>query len=100
MDKINNQLPLHFPSSSFTENVLQKTHCRYPKFKNFLGEHFLRLSRVWGRIRRASFSSPVSNATLPTTGIIKAYEINAQGWEKRLGLEGVGGGLHFKNCYC
>ena len=32
-----------------------------------------------------------------------AYEINAQGWQKRLGLEGVGGvggGLYFKNCYC
>ena len=30
-----------------------------------------------------------------------AYEIIAQGWKKRLGLEGVGGeGVHFKNCYC
>ena len=33
-----------------------------------------------------------------------AYEINAHGWKKRLGLEGVwaggGGGVHFKNCYC
>ena len=30
------------------------------------------------------------------------YEINAQGWKKRLGLEGVGGvgRVHFKNCYC
>ena len=29
-----------------------------------------------------------------------AYEINAHGWKKRLGLKGVGGGCILKNCYC
>ena len=39
-------------------------------------------------------------------GLTVAYEINVQGWKKRLGLEGVGGGAGerggglFKNCYC
>ena len=39
-------------------------------------------------------------------GLTVAYEINVQGWKKRLGLEGVGGGagegggVLFKNCYC
>ena len=37
-------------------------------------------------------------------GLTVAYEINVQGWKKRLGLEGVGGGagggMLFKNCYC
>ena len=32
-------------------------------------------------------------------GSTAAYEINARGWNKRLGLEGAGGVL-FKNYYC
>ena len=41
MGKINNYF-MYFPSSLFTENILQKTQemaFRDPKFKNFLGEH-------------------------------------------------------------
>ena len=37
-------------------------------------------------------------------GLTVAYEINVQGWKKRLGLEGVAGGaaeaVLFKSCYC
>ena len=47
-----------------------------------------------GRLRRA-------NSTSSSYRYLVAYEINAQGWKKRLGLEGVGGGgVHFKNGYC
>ena len=47
-----------------------------------------------GRLRRA-------NSTSSSYRYLVAYEINAQGWKKRLGLEGVGGeGVHFQNCYC
>ena len=47
-----------------------------------------------GCLRRANFTSPAYR-------YLVAYEINALGWKKRLGLEGVGGGgVHFKNCYC
>ena len=38
-----------------------------------------------GRLRRA-------NSTSSSYRYLVAYEINAQGWKKRLGLEGVGGG--------
>ena len=31
---------------------------------------------------------------------LTAYEINARGWKKRLGLEGFRGGVHFKNWNC
>ena len=53
-------------------------------------------------------ASSKSHATLLTADYrhLIAYDINAQGWKKRLGLEGVGGWeggggeVHFKNCYC
>ena len=47
----------HFPAYQFTENVPRKTleqDFRNPKFKNFLGEHALRSTRL-GRLRRYSF---------------------------------------------
>ena len=37
-----------------------------------------------GRLRRA-------NSTSSSYRYLVAYELNAQGWKKRLGLEGVGG---------
>ena len=59
------------------------------------------------RLCRANFSSPactfkVSRYAANNRCLI-AYEINAQGWKKRLGPEGVGGAgvwVHLKNCYC
>ena len=42
-----------------------------------------------GRLRRA-------NSTSSSYRYLVAYEINAQGWKKRLGLEGVGGGGAFQ----
>ena len=32
-------------------------------------------------------------------GLTVAYEINVQGWKKRLGLEGVGGGAGGGGCF-
>ena len=49
----------------------------------------------FGRLGRANFSSPA--CTFKISGYaaayryLMAYEINAQGWKERLGLEGVGG---------
>ena len=80
----------------------RRWHFRDPKFKHFLGEHAPSLPQVWGAFRALTL--------LPLRALsryaahywyLTPYEINAQGWKKRLGLEGVGGGgVHFKNCYC
>ena len=76
MGKINN-LSLHFPSSLFTKNVLQKTQemaFRDPKIKNFLGEHAPRLPQVWGAFGKLTFlplcAPSKSHATLLTTGVL------------------------------
>ena len=59
-----------------------------------------------GRLRRANFSPgwTFKISLYPTDyRYLVAYEIIAQGWKKRLCLEGVGGGeggVHFKNYYC
>ena len=81
--------------------VLQKTqemafHFRDPKFEKRLGEHAPSRPPCLGRFGRANFSSPactfkISRYTANYRHLI-AYEINAQGWKKRLSLEGVGGG--------
>ena len=101
-----------YRSSLFTENGLQKTqemafHFPDPKFEKFLGEHAPSRPPCLGRLGLANFSSPactfkISCYTANYRHLI-AYEINAQGWKKRLSLEGVGmvwGGVHFKICYC
>ena len=76
----------------------RRRHFRDSKFKHFRGEHAPRLPQVWGAFGaltflplRAALKSP---ATLLTAdyGYLIAYEINAQGWKKRLGLDGIGGG--------
>ena len=79
----------------------RRWHFRDPKFKHFLGEHAPSLPQFWGAFRALTF--------LPLRALsryaahywyLTPYEINAQGRKKRLGLEGVGGGVvHFKNCY-
>ena len=62
-----------------------------------------------GRRRRANFiSSPactfkISRYAATWLRHLTAYEINAQGWKKRLSRGWGGGGegaVHFKNCYC
>ena len=88
-----------YRSSLFTENGLQKTqemafHFPDPKFEKFLWEHAPSRSPCLGRLGLANFSSPactfkISCYTANYRHLI-AYEINAQGWKKRLSLEGVG----------
>ena len=50
----------------------------------------------FGRLRRANFSSTECTFKISRYAAyyryLIAYEINAQGWKKRLGVEGVGGG--------
>ena len=92
MSNINNLL-LHFPSSLFTENVLQKTQemaspgsmppeLACPQTRSGLG-----------RLRCANFSSPACTFKISRYAAdyryLASYEINAQGWKKRLWLEGV-----------
>ena len=52
-----------------------------------------------GRLGRANFSPPVCTFKISRYAAnylyLIAYEINAQRWKKRLGLEGVGGGGGF-----
>ena len=64
--------------------------------KNFLGEHAPRTPPGLGRLRRANFSPgctfKISRYAADYRYLV-AYEINAQGWKKRLGLEGVAGGV-------
>ena len=83
-------------------------HFPDPKFEKFLGEHAPSRPPCLGRLGLANFSSSactfkISCYTANYRHLI-AYEINAQGWKKRLSLEGVGmgggGGVHFKICYC
>ena len=81
-------------------------HFPDPKFEKFLGEHAPSRPPCLGRLGPANFSSPactlkISCYTANYRHLI-VYEINAQGWKKRLSLEGVGmgGGVHFKTCYC
>ena len=67
-----------------------------PKFEKFLGEHAPSRPPCLGRLGLANFSSPactfkISCYTANYRHLI-AYEINAQGWKKRLSLEGVGKG--------
>ena len=60
MGKINNYL-LHFPSSLFTENVLQKTQeIAFPRIKiqKFYGGACPQTPPGLGRLRRANFSPP------------------------------------------
>jgi len=62
------------------------------------------LPQVWGAFGALTFlplhAPSKSHATLPIDyRYLIAYEINTQGWKNRLGLEGVGGGVHFKTCY-
>ena len=88
-----------YRSSLFTENGLQKTqemafHFPDPKFEKFVGEHAPSRPPCLGRLGLANFSSPactfkISCYTANYRHLI-AYEINAQGWKKRLSLEGVG----------
>ena len=73
-------------------------HFRDSKFKHFLGEHAPRLPQFWGAFGaltflplRAALKSPATLLTADYRYLI-AYEINAQGWKKRLGLDGIGGG--------
>ena len=77
---------------------LRRRHFRDSKFKHFLGEHAPRLPQVWGAFGaltflplRAALKSPATLLTADYRYLI-AYEINAQGWKKRLGLDGIGGG--------
>ena len=77
---------------------LRRRHFRDSKFKHFLGEPPLRLPQVWGAFGaltflplRAALKSPATLLTADYRYLI-AYEINAQGWKKRLGLDGIGGG--------
>ena len=76
----------------------RRWHFRDPKFKNFLG-----YSPRFGAplVHWLFFSFKISCCAADYWRLI-AYEINTQGWKKRLGLEGVrgGGGVHFENCYC
>ena len=73
----------------------KRRHFRDSKFKHFLGEHAPRLPQFWGAFGaltflplRAALKSPATLLTADYRYLI-AYEINAQGWKKRLGLEGV-----------
>ena len=60
--------------------------------------------RFGAPLGRANFSSPSCTFKISRYAAhywyLKSYEINAQGWKKRLGLEGLekggGGGMHFK----
>ena len=69
----------------------RRWHFRDPKFKNFLGEHAPRTPPGLGRLRRANFSPAwtfkISRYPIDYRYLV-AYEIIAQGWKKRLGLEG------------
>ena len=113
----------------------RRWHFRDPKFKNFLGEHAPRFPQVWGAFSMLTcpLHAPSNSHALYAADYIYqyliAYEINAQGWKKRLiGIEGVkikftcficcwlhipvsyslwnqcprmgGGGVHFETCYC
>ena len=76
----------------------RRRHFRDSKFKHFLGEHAPRLPQFWGAFGaltflplRAALKSPATLLTADYRYLI-AYEINAQGWKKRLGLDGIGGG--------
>ena len=76
----------------------RRRHFRDSKFKYFLGEHAPRLPQFWGAFGaltfpplRAALKSPATLLTADYRYLI-AYEINAQGWKKRLGLDGIGGG--------
>ena len=85
---------MHFPSSLFTANVLWKTQeMAFPRPQIF------------------SDSMPQDSHRFGVPSVCKLFfprmyqyliacEINAQGWKKRLGLEGFRGGVHFKKCYC
>ena len=74
----------------------RRWHFRDPKFKNFLGEHAPRFPQVWGAFSmltcplHAPSNSHVLYAADYIFQYLIAYEINAQGWKKRLiGIEGV-----------
>ena len=74
----------------------RRWHFRDPKFSYFLlGEYAPRLHQVWAVTfipLRAPSKSHVLRCQLR---YLIAYQINAQGWKKRLGLEGVGVGEAF-----
>ena len=80
----------------------KRWHFRDPKFETFLREHAPRLPQVWGASSVLTFTSPACTFKISRYAVnyrhLVAYEINAQGWKKRLSLGG--GGVHFKNCYC
>ena len=90
---------MHFPSSLFTANVLWKTQeMAFPRPQIF-SESMPQDSHRFGVPLVSKLFFPCMYQYLI------AYEINAQGWKKRLGLEGVrggggGGGVHYKKCYC
>ena len=74
----------------------RRWHFRDPKFKNFLGEHAPRFPQVWGAFSMLTcpLHAPSNSHALYAADYIYqyliAYEINAQGWKKRLiGIEGV-----------
>ena len=73
---------------------MQEMVFRGPKFKNFLGEHDPRLPQVWGAFGKLTSSACTFKISCYAANYryLIAYEIIAQGWKKRLGLEGVGEG--------
>ena len=66
----------------------RRWHFRDPKFKNFLGV----FPQVWGTFGALTFFSFKISCCAADYWHLIAYEINTQGWKKRLGLEGVRGG--------
>ena len=62
--------------------------------KNFSWEHAPSRPPCLGRLGLANFSSPARTFKIScytaNYRLLIAYEINAQGWKKRLSLEGVG----------
>ena len=85
---------LYLPKMALQKTQEMAFHFPDPKFEKFLWEHAPSRPPCLGRLGLANFSSPACTFKIScytaNYRLLIAYEINAQGWKKRLSLEGVG----------
>ena len=100
MGKINSQLTTAFSFRLYLLKMSRKGNAgdgisETLNLKNFLGEHTPLTPPGLGRLRNANFSPgctfKISRYAADYRYLV-AFEIIAQGWKNRLGLEGIGRG--------